>query len=390
MKDRHLLIVCLLYSGFVCLGLPDQALGIAWPTMRTALGRSLDAAGQIVFLMCAVSAFSSFISGRFMHRFNIPVILIASSALMAFGLWGYASAQSWSILILFTLPYGLGSGVIEASLNNYVAQKYTSRHMNWLHASWGIGATAGPALMTFFVGRENGWRQGYAAMAAIMAALCVLFLLTSRMWERTILPADKKEAEETPAEKSLIRKEKAAALTLFFLYTSMETCIGVWFYSVITEVYGFDVKISGVFITLYWGTLMAGRGAAGIFSDRLGNRRLLRYATYVALAGIALLFIPVPAAVCAGLCLTGLGFSPLFPSMMYETPRVFGNDASSMAGKQSAMGRVGSALVTPAVGFVLERAGLGMFPYILTAFMLVFFILSRFLYPKEKINHCKA
>ena len=31
------------------------------------------------------------------------------------------------------IPYGLGAGSVDASLNHYVALHYASRHMSWLH-----------------------------------------------------------------------------------------------------------------------------------------------------------------------------------------------------------------------------------------------------------------
>ncbi len=37
--------------------------------------------------------------------------------------------------------YGLGAGSVDASLNNYVALHYASKHMSWLHCMWGLGDT---------------------------------------------------------------------------------------------------------------------------------------------------------------------------------------------------------------------------------------------------------
>jgi hypothetical protein len=41
------ILVPVIYLAFISLGLPDSVLGVAWPSMRLALGAPLEAAGLL-------------------------------------------------------------------------------------------------------------------------------------------------------------------------------------------------------------------------------------------------------------------------------------------------------------------------------------------------------
>ena len=133
MDREKVIILILLYIAFVALGLPDQLLGVAWPTMRIDFGQNLDAAGIITFSVTIFSAFAGFVNGYIAKKFSVSKILVVSVFLTAVGCLGYALSPNWLTFLLFVIPSGLGAGSVDSSLNNYVALNYSSRHMNWLH-----------------------------------------------------------------------------------------------------------------------------------------------------------------------------------------------------------------------------------------------------------------
>lgn len=119
---QKILVLLVLYLGFISLGLPDQVLGIAWPSMRNQFDKSLEAAGVLLFCVAILTASSSFCSGYFIKRFSPSTILITSGLLTMSGLGGYGLSQTWLQLIICTIPLGIGAGAIDASLNDYVAK----------------------------------------------------------------------------------------------------------------------------------------------------------------------------------------------------------------------------------------------------------------------------
>lgn len=374
---NQLIILIVLYLGFVSLGLPDQVLGISWPSMRVEFDRSLDWAGILVFMTAALTSFSGFVSGWFINRFAVAAILIISCVLTVCGLLGYGLSPSPFYLIISTIPLGLGAGAIDASLNNYVANNYSSKHMNWLHACWGIGATLGPAIMTYAVTEKENWRLGYYIIAAIQFALLLIFIATVKLWKKA------KTADKSENEIKTFKIFDVAPLLgtgLFFLYTAIESSIGIWFYTVMVETKNITPGIAGSWIVLYWGTLTAGRIVIGLFSDKLGNRRIITLGMIGALLGLFLLLGSYPWMLVTGLIVTGFSLAGIYPCMMHETPKRFGRRFGAvMMGLQAGTASMGVGLLTPLIGIIIAKLDLNLLIPILLCLMLLSILMNNIL-----------
>src|SRR5258706_8028845 len=117
-----------------------------------------------------------------MTRFGSAMALLAGSVLVVAGLFGMASASSWTMIMLIGVVAGLGSGIVDAGLNMYVATYHTARQMNWLHACFGLGVTFGPLIMTFVLQKKFGWHVGYAVVGVVLLAMVLMFATTRKLW----------------------------------------------------------------------------------------------------------------------------------------------------------------------------------------------------------------
>ena len=135
-------------------------------------------------VISAGTVVSSLMSNRLTSRFGTGKVTVASVLMTALALMGFALAPSAWILFLLAIPMGLGAGSVDAALNNFVALHFAARHMNWLHCFWGIGATAGPMILTAQLAAGNGWRGGYWVIAIIQGALTVALFITLPLWRK--------------------------------------------------------------------------------------------------------------------------------------------------------------------------------------------------------------
>ena len=155
----HLLLL-IIYLAFISLGLPDGLLGAAWPTMHLEISAPLSYAGYLNTLISIFTIVSSLLCDRITRKIGTGRFTAISVSLTAVALWGFSMSDSYWMLLLWAIPYGLGAGGVDASLNNYVAIHYASRHMSWLHCMWGLGATIGPWIMSWALTGGQGWQQG--------------------------------------------------------------------------------------------------------------------------------------------------------------------------------------------------------------------------------------
>lgn len=375
-KLNQLIILITLYLAFVSLGLPDQLLGISWPNMRGYFGKPLDWAGILVFMTAILTALSGFLSGYFINKFPVSAILIVSCSLTALGLTGYGVSTNSYGLITATIPLGLGAGAIDASLNNYVANNYSSRHMNWLHACWGIGSTLGPAIMTYAVSFNNNWRWGYGAIAIIQIFLVVIFIVTASLWKNNQIS---RKIEKVKNVKVLSFKP-LMSLGIFFVYSCVEFSVGLWFYSVMIEKKFIPAETAGSWIVFYWGSLTLGRIAIGFISNHLGNARLVDWGIKGAFWGLMLLNTVNQWVILGGLIVTGFSLSVIYPAMMHETPKRFGTQTGAiLMGYQAGIASLGVAILAPAAGVFISRFSLNLLVPLLMTLVASMAIMNYFL-----------
>jgi fucose permease len=365
-----LVLLGLVFLGFVSLGLPDGLLGVAWPSIRQSFGLPLDALGWLLFTAAGGYLAASLASGWVVARLGVGRLLALSSLATAVALLGYALAPVWAVLVLLGVLAGLGAGAIDAGLNAYVALNHSPRLLNWLHASFGLGAAAGPAIMTAVLQAGQPWRLGYTLVGLGQAALFAGFLATAHRWpgpERTPAPPAGQRSSAT-AGRTWRLPLVWLSIALFLVYTGLETAAGQWAYSLFTESRQAPPALAGLWVSLYWANLAVGRLLFGLVVNRTSPAGLLRGCLLAILLGTVLLWLdPSPLLSFAGLGLIGFAAAPIFPSLIAQTPRRIGPEhAAHLIGFQVGAASLGIALLPALAGVLAEQHGLEIIPPLLT------------------------
>jgi fucose permease len=375
MKTSAPVLLLLAYLAFISLGLPDTVLGVAWPSLREGFGISQSSIGAVLAAGMMGYFSSGLWAGVAVSRLGVGGLLAASSGLVALALLGFALAPSWGVFFPMGVVMGLGSGAIDSGLNGYAAVHFSVRHINWLHACWGIGASTGPALMTAAIARGYGYRAGYGVLASVLGGMALLFLFTRRRWDAPspavassspppVAPSDGQATGDSHRRlgfKSALANGRVwLQIVTFFFYTGVESCVGQWCFSWMRERRGLPIEQAGFWTSAYWASLTLGRVVLGGVVDRVGPDRLLRLATTGVVAGTALFASSDGWLGRAGLLLTGVSLAPMFPTLMARTPaRVGVGIAHHAVGFQVSAATLGSSLMPALAGVLVSGSGLG-------------------------------
>lgn len=345
------LLLGLAYLGFVSLGLPDAVLGVAWPSVREVFALPQSGLGLILIAFAAGFFVSSTLAGRLLQRLGVGKLLAVSTGLVTLALLGYVLAPTWPLFLAGAVLLGLGSGAIDAGLNAYAAGHFTARHMNWLHAAYGLGAAMGPFIMTGALAAGLAWRGGYLAIATILLLMSALFFATRGSWRGDVRLGSFQGG--VTAGSVLGRPLVWLQVTIFFVYTGVELTAGQWTFALLSEARGLPTASAGFWAGLFWASLFAGRVLLGFVADRVGPDRLARLGTLGALVGsLALALAPVPIGL-AGLLLLGFSLAPIYPMLMSRTPdRLGAEQALHAVGFQVSAAMLGG-LVFPSLGGLL-------------------------------------
>ncbi len=373
--------VILAYVAFIALGMPDSLLGIAWPTMRVDFGVPLDMLGTLLIGSVSGYMISSFMSGALVGRYGVGKILAASCFLTGLALAGYTIVPEWWMMVLLGVVAGLGAGAIDAGLNTYAAAHFSEGLVQWLHASYGIGITMGPIIMTMALTTYDSWRVGYRIVAGFQWVMAIAFVLTLSWWgDQKSSDGEKRLTDyKTPMAETLRRPRVWLSVLLFFLYVGAEVSLGTWGFSLLTESRGMETALAGFLIGSYWATFTIGRVLAGLFAKRLGVNVLVQGGIILALLGALLLWWnPFESANALAVVMIGLAVAPVYPGLISGTSsRVDAKYAANTIGMQMAASGLGSALIPGMVGVLARHLSLEVIPIFLAATFMTLLMLYR-------------
>ncbi|WP_313134281.1 MFS transporter [Anaerocolumna sp.] len=375
------LLLVIIYIAFISLGLPDSLLGPAWPIIHKDFQVSISYAGIVTMIISGGTILSSFFSGKLIKRFGTGKITAVSVFLTAAGLTGTYFSPDFPWICLCGIPLGIGAGAVDSALNNFVALHYKAKHMNWLHCFWGIGATAGPLIMSFFIRKNNNWRMGYGAIAVLQIILVACLMLSLPLWKKF----QQEETEDTTDSidiklSQLISLPGAKpALISFLCYCAIEATAGLWGSSYLVTVKGISAEVAASWISLYYFGITMGRFLSGFLSLKINNKNLIRLGQVIILCGASLLALPFfDILQMFAFILIGLGCAPVFPAMLHETPNRFGKEISQgIMGIQMAVAYMGSTFMPPLFGFLSKLTGFQWFPAFLLFFVVVLLVSSE-------------
>ena len=328
-----LFILVVIYIVFISLGLPDSLFGAAWPVVHKDFGiqESFASLYGIITGVCVGGV--SFIAGKVIRKFGTALVTFVSTLLTVIGLFIMSFAPNIVVMMFGAVVLGYGAGVIDTALNNFVSLHYKAQHMNWLHAFWGVGVTISPLIMSFFLTGETGsWRNGYRIIALLQLSIAGVIAFSLKKW-RTIKESETEE--ETPSKngKGIIEilKMKGVFTSLLSqgLYCSMEFLLGTWGASFLVHIHSLQPDEAAKWISLYFCGITIGRIISGFISMKANDNTMIRLGIITSFVGMIILALPLGNISISGLLLIGVGFGPIFPSILHSVPDRFGKEYSA-------------------------------------------------------------
>ena len=374
-------LLIIIYLSFISLGLPDGLLGAAWPTMGPELGAPVSYAGIIAMIISIGTIISSLLSDRLTYHLGCGKVTAISVGMTAAALFGFSFCDSFWQLCLWALPYGLGAGSVDASLNNYVALHYTSRHMSWLHCMWGVGAAVGPYIMGFILSGGGPWTLGYRSVGGIQIVLTIGLFLSLSIWKERKGGGDDGTNGGKPMTLCEIVKIPGAkeVMTMFFGYCALEQTAALWASSYLALYKGVGAERAAFFASMFFIGITVGRALNGFLTIKFNDTQLIRMGLTVIGVGIAVMLLPMGENISmAGLVLIGFGCAPVYPCVIHSTPEHFGAEQSqAIIGVQMACAYVGTCLMPPLFGLIANHISVALLPVYLLAILLLMAVMHE-------------
>lgn len=385
-------LLMMIYLSFISLGLPDSMLGSAWPAMNVSLNAPLWGAGLVQMLISFCTIISSLNSAKLIRRFGTGKLTAISVATTALALLGFSLAKNYAFLLLMAVPLGLGAGAVDAGLNNYVALHCEAKHMSWLHCFWGIGTIIGPMILSAVLRVGGSWATGYRAVGLIQCAVSALLFATLGMWKHGNIQQEEHGAKALSVWEVLSLPGAKAGMVTFLCYCAVESTLGLWGATYISQVRGVDEATAASFGAMFYIGITVGRAISGFMAMKLLPKQMVRVGQALLALGCIFMMIPAGSTLSGiGLVVCGLGCAPIYPNIIQDTPVNYGTENSQAAiGVQMAFAYVGSTFLPSIFGALAGAGGYGLLPYfaisICVLMTVLFWIQKKIVETKVKTN----
>lgn len=370
------LLLAVIYLAFISLGLPDSLLGSAWPTIRGEFDIPLSYMGIVSMIISGGTIIFGLMSERVTKKFGTKNVTLISVLLTAIALFGFSASTKFYHLCLWSIPYGLSAGAIDAALNNYVALHYKSRHISWLHCFWGVGTIISPYIMSYAL-THAAWSDGYRMVSYLQFGIAAVLLITMPLWKINGVSAQNEESTAVLGIKGALKiRGVPFLLTGFFSYCAAESTTMLWASSYLEGTQGASKEEAAAFGSLFFIGITAGRFISGFISDKLGDNKMIRLGTGIALLGVLLIALPIKTTALIGFIVIGFGCGPVYPCIIHSTPANFGAENSQgIIGIQMASAYVGSTFMPPVFGLIANHINLKL----MSLFLAFFFVLLLYM-----------
>jgi fucose permease len=357
--ERHLL--GLGFLGYLFIGMATVLVPTLMPFITnefSATGLTLAAIGLIVpagavggIVGTLLAGVGSDVLGRRRLVWLAALLLAAAVALAA-------GATRWLVFVLGLILVNVAQGALSTGINAMIADaKRTARAraLNLLHGVYGIGAALSPLIIGSLIDHGLLWRW-------VMGGTGLLWLAYSLVVHQ-FYRAERLDAPGSPVQPlnlGMLRERPFLALFLIaFIYNGVAVSLLTWIAVFTQKSAGFSTFVSVSMISVFYVALTIGRFVCAVVAERLGYAGTLLLLAF----GITLTYPLVvlgshPLVVGAGVFLTGLSLSGLFPTTLADGARRYPAQTGIVTGTLNAALMLGSLIPPLWTGFVAGMAGL--------------------------------
>jgi FHS family glucose/mannose:H+ symporter-like MFS transporter len=343
-------------TGIFVFGIVMAVLGTLFglPEMRQRLKIDLAQQGNVFLLLYVGILLATLVAGPVIDSMGNKVILVASAALVASGMAGFAYAHSFGQAAIPAVLLGLGGGGLNTSTNALVSDLYGEKRgpmLNVLGIFYGIGALGIPLLVAVIAGHFPIAPQ--LLICAGLAGACALLFLAMQFPEASA-------AQSFSWREALQVARYPGVLVLGFLLfcqSGDEASIGGWTSTFVGET-GLGARTATLILAGYWAALMVGRLLVARLLKFVGKRQLVLGSGLGALVGAAILLTSrLEGMLVAGVLLIGLSYAGVFPTALAIAGDTYRKMTGTVFGLLFAIALVGGMSFPWAVGQISQRLG---------------------------------
>ena len=349
MRDVRLIVW--LGAVLAALGAVVASVGPLLPELARATGADLSGAGLVISALFGGMLCAQALSAVAMNRAGARRVVIGALVACSAGCWGLSAAASLAGLLVLGAIMGVGYGLASIAINLVASRLVPSRPglvINICNACYGVGAVAGPLVVSAFLRDGSNARGVFAGAAVGIVALLPLAGLVPTT------PASAAAVTTGP----LPRVALGLTALVMALGGGIEAGFAGWLATYAERTLAFSAAGAAVLTSQYWACYLAGRVVVTLASVRLPPEPLLGITVGVlVVGGVALALSGAAGTATLATWLLGAAVGPVYPLVFGVLTRRFAARATDAAATVATAGSVGATVLPWVMGLTLPLAG---------------------------------
>jgi MFS family permease len=295
----------------VSLAVVGTILGFDSMRERLNIGGNIALQGYLSSLLMIGLLVATVVVGPLIDRFGNKVVLATSSFIAAGALLGFAFAHSYPVAVIAAVALGFGGGGLNTSTNALVSDLYEDNRGSMLNALgifFGVGGMGMPLVAAAIS----------AHIPETLVAAAVLTAVVGITFSSLSFPPAKDAHSFSIAGALRVAAYPGVLLIAFLLFfesgneQSMNTFTSRWAGDA-----GASQSLAALVLALYQSAMMLGRIIAAPLLKVVTKNRMIVSSAFLSVLGTLILFKSHSVAgIAIGAFVTGLGFSPIYPTVL--------------------------------------------------------------------------
>ncbi|WP_240353155.1 MFS transporter [Cohnella algarum] len=354
-RTNYLLLLLVVFGGFLIFGFSENIKGPAIPRMQTDFGLNEGQLGLLLSLNSLGYLLACSFTSALSNKIGIKLTgIIAFVSMAASGVLMYISASYASLSASYFLLY-IANGMLEIGLAIMAARiftKNTGTMMNLSHFFYGLSSTVAPIFAASMMGWQfGGGELGWRGMYLIMLMLSLLPVIPSLFGR---FPEGDRGGEHRISVRGLLRDPIAWLIVAVLSFGVVsELAVGSWLVYFLEKAYGWDTGDASGMLSVFFLCFMLSRLLVGPITDKIGYTvSVMIFSAFSGLCSLAAIVIGEKGAVL--FAIAGIGIAPIYPTVMAMlSKRYAGGVDTAITFTVTLMG-IASVVGNLLIGYIIE------------------------------------
>jgi fucose permease len=342
--------------------------------------------GTLAMGLFLTSCIVQLIIGPMVDMLGYKPIAILGFVVTSVSLFLLAYASTFGLALMACILLGIGAMSLNTVGNTLIPivlfeGKDPARASNFGNAFFGLGYVITPFLFVFFLTNLN---LSYTTSLSIIGVLVLVFLVFSLI---TSYPQVATGYKFSMAIKLLGKGAVLVAALALFCYISLEISMGTWIRKLMEQLFEANnnakpAYYAGFVLSAFGVAMMVGRFLTSTVKNltKIGSKVISAMALVALAAIVLMILVNSPILAIFAVCLVGLAFAPIFPTIVGVTFAKFDSSLyGSIFGIIFAVGLLGGTFVPKFIGNMSVGSTVQQSLWIAAAMAAILFIISLFI-----------